>query len=215
MKTLLLFFLFSLLMLGQTDLSPTGLLIPVPPPIVSPPPGAVLVIGPDGQPVWKVPDPPPPPEPAPQIPPGPVQWAGVGILYNNGVGFNGLGAYAHRLTGNSRPTYSFTMVRITGMEGNPFQPKSDPPFKLLTTQETGLAQYIGVFGPATIFGFTTIGLSQTSNETGIVAGNSLSAGGFASITIWKGWTANPFVSWNKTSLAGNQWAIGSMFGWGK
>ncbi len=211
MKTLLLF-LFPMLMLGQSDLSSTGLLIPVPPPVVSPPPGAVLVIGSDGKPVWKVPE---VLSPAVRIPPGPVQWAGVGVLYNNGVGFNGLGAYAHRLTGNSRPTYSFTMVRITGMEGNPFAPSGGTPFKLLTTQETGLAQYIGVFGPATIFGFTTIGLSQTSNETGIVAGNSLSAGGFASIKIIKGWTANPFISWNKTSLAGNQWAIGSMFGWGR
>lgn len=148
------------------------------------------------------------------------QWAGGGVLYANGVGGNGLFVYAHQITDNSAPTYLFTDFRVTGWQGNPFVRGTD--FKLLTTQDAGVAQYLKTFGRFQIYALGLFGVSQTTNSdnTGTAIGNSVSAGGMAKATLHKTksdeeWTLNPIILYNKTSLANNQWSVGVLFGWGK
>lgn len=144
----------------------------------------------------------------------PKQEAGGGLLYDNGAGANGMVYYAHAIAGNQTPTYWFTLVRITGMEGNPFV-QGATPFKLLTTQETGVAQYIKRFWRTSIYGLGTFGSSQTSNDGGLVVGNSISAGGLAAVPLGKGWSAKLIVAWNKPSLAEHRFTAGLAFGWGE
>ncbi len=139
----------------------------------------------------------------------PDQWAGIGMSFNQyaAPNINGVAAYARKLTSNSRPTYSFSAVNFLSVERSPF--------RVLTTTETGLAQYLTKFGPFSVFGLGTAGLATAGSADGTSAGATFTGGGFAVAGVGRGVTIGPMLRIIKPAISERQWAAGLMIGWGK
>ena len=139
----------------------------------------------------------------------PDQFAGAGMSFNQYAApqINGLLVYAKRIVGADYPTYSFSAVNILSA--------TRVPFKLMTTTETGIAQSVGQFGPFSVYGVGTAGLSTAGETGGTGTGYVLTGGGLALAPIRGGWRAGPYLRIIKSSLTDRQWAVGLMLGWGK
>jgi hypothetical protein len=139
----------------------------------------------------------------------PRQFAGAGASWNqfSSPQINGLLVYAHRLTGNEYPTYSFSAINLLSVSRNPF--------KLLTTTETGVAQYLTKFGPFSVYGLGTAGMAAVGTAEGTSTGYVLGTGALALAGFKGGWKVGPYLRVIKSSLAERQWAVGVMVGWGE
>lgn len=139
----------------------------------------------------------------------PTQWAGAGATFNQYAApqINGVVAYARRLTSNPYPTYSFSAVNILSVQRQPF--------RVMTTTETGIAQYATKFGPFSVYGLGTVGLAAAGNSDGTTTGAVFSGGGMAVAGIGKGWTVGPLVRVIKPTIGDKQFAVGLLIGWGK
>lgn len=139
----------------------------------------------------------------------PQQWAGAGLGWNQYAApqINGLAAYARQLAGGEHPTYSFTLLNVASV--------SMRPFRVMTSEETGIAQHALRFGRFDVYGLGTAGISQAGAADGSSAGFVFGGGGLAMAPIGRGWTAGPYVRVFKSALADRQWQIGLLVGWGK
>ncbi len=139
----------------------------------------------------------------------PQQWAAAGATFNQYAApqINGLAVYAHRLTSNEHPMYSFSVINILSVQRSPF--------RVMTTTETGVAQYLTTFGAFRVYGIGTLGLATAGSGDGTNTGMVFTGGGLAQASIGKGWTVGPLVRIVKPTIGDRQWAAGLVIGWGK
>jgi hypothetical protein len=139
----------------------------------------------------------------------PQQWAGVSLNFNQYAApqVNGTAAYARRLTDNGHPTYSFSAINFLSVQKSPF--------RVATTTETGIAQYVTKFGAFSIFGLGTAGLSTVGSADGTATGGSFSGGGMAQAGIGHGVTIGVMFRAVKPSISETQYPVGLVIGWGK
>jgi hypothetical protein len=139
----------------------------------------------------------------------PAQWAGAGATFNqySAPQINGILVYAKRLTDNNYPTYSFSSVNILSMEKSPF--------RVMTTVETGVSQFVTKFGPFNVYGLGTMGMAASGNVGGTETGVVFSGGGLALAKLGRGWSIGPVLRVIKPAISDRQWAAGLMVGWGQ
>jgi hypothetical protein len=139
----------------------------------------------------------------------PEQFAGTGVAWNQFASpqINGMAVFAKRIAGDSRPMYSFSAVNFVSAQARPF--------RLLTTTETGIAQYLTAFGPFAVYGIGTTGLAAGGTDSGTSTGAVFSGGGLALAGIGKGWRLGPYFRVIKPTISDRQWAAGLMLGWGR
>lgn len=157
----------------------------------------------------------------------PSQWAGAGAFFNqdNSPQISGMLAYAKQVASLAgRPSYSFTRVNITSITRADWsQPVWVMNYRVMTSVETGLAQYLTTFGKFQVYTFATAGPAFAGEDTGTSVGTMLGTGAFAFAGIKRGWTIGPVLSISKPfiSEANNpgagrvQWAVGMVIGWGE
>jgi len=149
----------------------------------------------------------------------PNQWAGAGVFFNQYASpqINGTAAYAKRIVGKG--TYSFSAVNFLSYQKSPFQ--------LMTTCESGVAQYLTKFGVFHIYALGTLGVAATSEPALLTApdaepegggtkiGMSFTGGTLAFARFENGMTLGPVLRISRQTISGNQWAAGLMVGWGE
>jgi hypothetical protein len=103
--------------------------------------------------------------------------------------------YAHRITDNSHPTYSYTMLN--------FLPQKTQPYVHMTTTETGIAQHVAKVGPFGVYALGTAGGAFAGDNVGF----SLSGGGMA-IAGSKWFYGGPYARASKASISNGQYEFG-------
>jgi hypothetical protein len=138
----------------------------------------------------------------------PGQWLGAGVQFNQYASpqINGVLAYAKKLRGEEKPTYSYTAVNFLSVQKEPF--------RVMTTTETGIAQYLTRFRRMDVYALGTAGMASSGGESGTNVGYSLSGGLMAITAVRKGVTIGPYYRATKTSLSDAQHAVGIMIGIG-
>ncbi len=157
----------------------------------------------------------------------PNQWAGAGVFFNqdNSPQISGMLGYAKQVASlGEKPTYSFTRVNITSITRADWsQPWYTMNYRVLTSVETGAAQYITKFGKFSVYTYVTAGPAFAGENDGTTVGTMIGTGAFAFAGIKGGWTVGPVLSVSKPLIsetnnpgAGKtQWAVGLVFGWGE
>jgi len=137
-------------------------------------------------------------------PPG--QWFGAGVQFNQYASpqVNGVLAYAKKVAGNEKPTYSYTAVNFLSVQKSPF--------RVMTTTETGIAQWVTRFRKMDFFALGTAGLAASGSSGGTNTGYSVSGGIIGQTAIRKGVTIGPYYRVTKSSLSEVQHAVGLMIG---
>jgi hypothetical protein len=137
----------------------------------------------------------------------PEQFVGTGVAWNQFASpqINGMAVYAKRILGETRPTYSFSAVNFVSADARPF--------RLMTTTETGVAQYLTAFGPFAVYGIGTAGLAAGGTDGGTSTGAVFTGGGLALAGVGKGWRLGPYFRIIKSTISDRQWAFGLMLGW--
>lgn len=138
----------------------------------------------------------------------PEHWAAAGVQFTgySSPAINGLLAYARRIAGQDRPTYSYTAVQFTSAD--------QQPFRLMATTETGLATYLFRFRGVDVFGLATAGLASAGSASGTNVGYSVTGGFIGLVGISKGVSIGPYYRVLKSSLSGAQHAVGMLIGIG-
>lgn len=104
--------------------------------------------------------------------------------------------YAHRLTDNAYPTYSYTQIN--------FVPQKFSPYVHMTTTETGVAQQCALVGPFKVYCIGTVGGAFAGGNVGF----SASGGGVALAGVGKSIFLGPYARASKATISTAQYEFG-------
>jgi hypothetical protein len=139
----------------------------------------------------------------------PTDVAGIAVHYQPVAApqIGGMAVYAHRITDNSAPTYSFSLFEATSIQRSPFR------VGLIT--ETGIAQYTKEVLGFHLYALAMAGAVTNATDTGTHVGFSGSVGTLAYRPIGKGFAVSPYVLYTRPGGVPQQWAVGVLLSYGK